>query len=331
MALADGAATGSVETSKGHIEVKKSAGTAAAAAAVLLLAAAPAGAATANRSHHKVDPRIAQLTRANLRLQKLLRNMTTLRNNAKAGLATANAQIGSLQAQNASLRGQVASLQAQVVSLTKARDAALTQVAALQAQIAAGTPSPLAVAVEQVRREVAYAEQYAGGVPYAHGRLVAQAAMDYVVEHVSATAYGYLEIFGGQLPGSTPAAVLGSQAGLCGGAALAFAAIVKRLGLGARSAQFYYDDPGNVPDSHIAVEVSYDGGWHYFDPTFGVFWTDSTGNVPSITDVRAGSGTEQKDELAFTNLVENAFYGDDTWFETDPATVVDIDKQPFTG
>jgi hypothetical protein len=51
----------------------------------------------------------------------------------------------------------------------------------------------------------------------------------------------------------------------------------------------------------------------------------------SITDGRAGGGTEQKDALGFTNLVENYFYGDDAWFRTDPATVVDIDKQPFTG
>jgi hypothetical protein len=248
--------------------------------------------------------------------------MTILRNNGKAALATANGQISGLQA-------QISDLQAHVASLTKARDAALAQAAALQAQIAA-TPTPLAVAVEHVRREVAYAE-YGGGIPYSHGRLVAQAAMDYVVEHVSPTAYGYLEIFGGQLPASNPDAVLGAQAGLCGGAALVFAAIVKRLGLGARSVQFYYDDPDSTPDSHIAVEVSYDSGWHYFDPTFGVFFTDGTGNALSITDARAGSGTEQKDELAFTNLVENTFYGDDTWFETDPTTVVDIDKQPFTG
>jgi transglutaminase-like putative cysteine protease len=311
--------------------VKKSAGAAAAAAAALLVVAAPAGAAAAHSSHQKANARVTQLTRANRQLQKKLRNMTILRNDANAALATANGQIGSLQAQTAALQAQNATLQARVASLTKARDAALAQVAALQAQIAASGPTPLAVAVEQVRREVAYAEKYAGGVPYAHGRLVAQAAMDYVVEHVSPTAYGYLEIFGGQLPGSTPDAVLRAQAGICGDAALVFAAIVKQLGLGARSVQFYYDDPGNVPDNHIAVEVSYDGGWHYFDPTFGVFWTDATGNVLSITDVRAGSGTEQKDELTFTNLVENTFYGDDTWFMTDPTTVVEIDKVPFTG
>ena len=67
------------------------------------------------------------------------------------------------------------------------------------------------------------------------------------------------------------------------------------------------------------------------DPTYAVFWTDAPANVLSITDVRAGSGTQQKDALGFTNLVENTLYGDDTWFVTDPATVVEIDKQPFTG
>jgi Transglutaminase-like superfamily len=311
--------------------VKKSAVAAAAAAAALLVVAAAAGATPKHPNEKAEAAKIAQLKKANRQLQKQLRNMTVLRNDAKAALATATGQIGSLQSQNAALQAQNAALQTQVSTLAKARDAALAEVAALQAQIAAANSKPLDVAVEQVRREVAYAEKYAGGVPYSHGRLVAQAAMDYVVEHVSPTAYGYLEIFGGQMPAHTPDAVLGAQAGICGDAALVFAAIVKRFGLQARSVQFYYDDPGNVPDSHVAVEVSYDGGWHYFDPTFAVFFTDSTGNVLSITDARAGSGTRQKDEFVFTNLVENFFYGDDTWFMTDPTTVVEIDKLPFTG
>src|SRR4051812_36000046 len=164
--------------------VKKGAVAAAAAMAGLLVVAAPAGAGTPHpSSHQKAEARrVAQLTKANRRLRTQLRNMTILRNDAKAALATANGQLGTLRSQNsalqsqsAALQSQNASLQAQVASLTKARDAALTQVAALQAQIAA-IPEPLAVAVEQVRREVAYAE-HVGGLPYAHGRLVAQAAM----------------------------------------------------------------------------------------------------------------------------------------------------------
>ena len=37
----------------------------------------------------------------------------------------------------------------------------------------------------------------------------------------------------------------------------------------------------DTPDGHVAVEVQYDGGWHFFDPTYGQFWTDSSGKVLS--------------------------------------------------
>src|SRR5215470_10611830 len=200
-----------------------------AAAAIAALAAPAAASATASRQPSQ-RAQIARLSKLNHQLQKRLHNMTFLRDQAKAGLAT-------LQAQNATL-------QASLQQRTSERDAALAQVAALKAQIAA-VPKPLAVAVEQVRREVAYAEWYGGGVPYAHGRLVAQSAMDYVLGHVSATAYGYLEIFGGgQLPTDHADSVLATQDGVCGHAALTFAAIVKRFGFAVRSVQFYYDDPG---------------------------------------------------------------------------------------
>jgi transglutaminase superfamily protein len=283
-------------------------------AAGFLVGAVPAG-ATTHSGHPSAKARIAQLTRSKRQLQKRLENMTILRNDAVTELAT-------LESENATLR---ASLQQR----TSERDAALAQVASLKAQIAAA-PTPLSVAVAQVQREVGYAEWYKVGAPYSHGRLIAQAAMDYVLGHVSLTAYGYLEIFGGPLPGHTPDSVLGRQAGVCGHAALTFAAIVKRLGLPARSVQFYFQDPGNVPNNHIAVEVFYDGGWHYFDPTFGLFWIDASGNALSIADARSGSGTLQKDTLAMTNLVLDTHYGDATAFETDPATVVTIDQQPFT-
>jgi Transglutaminase-like superfamily len=294
------------------------------AAVVAAITAASTGPVAAAPGHLSKRAQIAHLSTVNRELRMHLRNMTVARNNAKAELATANGQIGSLQSQNAAL-------QASLRQRTSERDAALAQVASLKAQIAA-VPTPLSVAVAQVQREVGYAEWYPVGAPYSHGRLVAQAAMDYVVGHVSLTAYGYLAVFGGALPGQTPDSVLGKQAGICGHAALAFAAIVKRLGLAARSVQFYFQDPtNNAPNSHIAAEVFYDGGWHYFDPTYGLFWTDANGSVLPIADVRGGSGTEQKDTLAMTNLVQDTHYGDATAFVTDPATVVAIDKQPFTG
>ena len=192
-------------------------------------------------------------------------------------------------------------------------------------------PDPLAIAVEQVRREVAYESSR---LPYSQGRLVAQAAMDYVVGHVSASAYGYLETEGLPLPAPTASAVLAIQAGICGHAALTFAAIVRQFGFDARSVQFYYTDPSGpaglgTPDSHIADEVFYDGGWHFFDATFGDYFVDANGDVLSITDERTSGGTEIKDLSSFTNLAEDYFYGNGTAFETDPATTVVLDGQKF--
>jgi hypothetical protein len=269
--------------------------------------------------------RIAGLTKEVRHLRKQLHDMTTLRNRANAALNAANSSLASANA-------QIATLNSLVITRTSERDAALNQVASLTAQIAA-IPTPFAVAIEQVRREVAYARHNGANLPSSQGQLDSQASLDYVVGHVSASAYGYLEMNSLPLPGSAPDAILGGQAGICGHAALTFAAIVKRLGYPVRSVQFWYTDPPpyNTPDSHVADEVYYDDGWHFFDPTFGNFWTDTNGHVLSIGEVRAGQGAEQKDEASFTNLLENFAYGDSTAFETDPATTVEIDQQPFTG
>ena len=184
------------------------------------------------------------------------------------------------------------------------------------------TPLPLAVAVEQVRHEVAYVR---GGVPwYSRGQLVSEAAMDYVAGHVSDTEFGYLRWVGGRLPSAHPNSALRSQAGICAAAAVTFAAIVHRFGFPVRSVIFNYLDlpPSEAPDGHVAVEVLYDGGWHFFDPTYGLFWTDADGSVLSVGEARAGRGTLQKNVASFTNVFEDAIFGDDTWFETDPATEV---------
>jgi hypothetical protein len=250
-------------------------------------------------------------------------------NKARTELARANAQLKATRKELARARVQIRTLRSQVSQLQTDLDASQAQAAALQAQLD-GIATPLAFAEEQVRREVFYEEHQA--LPYSHGRLVAQAAMDYVVGHVSASAYGYLEVTGGALPLPTPDSTLGTQAGICGFAALTFAAIVKHFGYQVRSVQFYYTEPPpySTAASHVAVEVYYDGGWHFFDPTFGVLWVDqTTGNVQSITEARAGLGTKSKDEATFTNLAEDFFFGDGTAFETDPATTVVLDGQPM--
>ena len=194
----------------------------------------------------------------------------------------------------------------------------------------AGLRTPLAVAVKQVRREVAYVKT---GVSYSHGQLVSEAAMDYVAGHVSDTAFGYLEVTGRALPANKPNPALGTQAGICSQAAVTFAAIVEELGLRVRSVNFDYVNLGENPaaDGHVAVEVFYDGGWHFFDPTFGALWTNRDGSVLSIGEIRGGLGTLQKDMAAFTNIFEDAVLGDDMWFVTDPATTVVFGRTELNG
>jgi hypothetical protein len=217
-------------------------------------------------------------------------------------------------------RSQLSQLRRTLNEARAQLSAAEARSAALHAQIAA-TPKPLAVAVSQVRHEVAWADGRAANPP---GHLVAQAAMDYTVGHVSTGAFGYLELVKGALPGYQPNRILATQAGICGQASWVFAAIVRQFGLHVRSVTFSYLDPNGSPDGHTAAEVSYGGSWHFFDPTYGQFWTDSSGNVLSIAQIRAGLGTRVKDLASFTNLVEDASLGDDTWFITKQTTQMQI-------
>lgn len=248
----------------------------------------------------------------------------------RASLGAANARVASLQAQASQLQGTLTQTAAQLA-------AAQAQASSLQATVAA-VPTPLTVAVQQVQHE----DAWAAGI-YPAGQLAAMSAMNYVVGHVSAAAYGYLEksslplqAVGGDTDAALANTVLAAQAGICGQAADTFAAILIQLGYQVRSVQFYWKLPAGTPDSHIAVEVFYGGGWHFFDPTFGLFWTGRKGGVLSIGGVRAGDGAEHrdfehKDMASFTNLIEDRWFnGNDTGFETAPATRVVLDAQTFT-
>jgi Transglutaminase-like superfamily len=278
-------------------------------------------------------PHIMHLKQTVHRLRQELRDTRHARDNARTALAAANAKLRRQSARLAAQSQEIAALTSQVSTLTAQRNAAQAQAANLQAKLNA-IPTPLAVAVQQVDNEAAWAaqEDTRYGIPYSAGTLASVAATNYVVGHVSTGEFGFLELENLPLPQATPDSILGAQAGICGHAALTFAAIIKRLGFPVRSVQFYYSTPQGDPDSHIADEVYYDDGWHFFDPTFGTFWTDAAGQVLSISDVRAQGGIEQKDSASFTNFVENAWYvGDDTAFLTDPTTTVVLDGQPFTG
>jgi transglutaminase superfamily protein len=243
----------------------------------------------------------------------------------RATLARAASEIARIRAGTAvgTVQQQLSQLQRTVNQATVQLGIAAAQSGELRARIDA-IPSPLAVAVEQVRREVAYAR--GGLAQYPRGQLISEAAMDYVAGHVSDTAFGYLEKVHGRLPRDTANSALRTQAGICAEASVTFATMVHRFGFAVRSVDFNYVDPAptDAPDGHTAVEVYYSGGWHYYDPTYGLFWTDPQGDVLSIAAVRAGQGTLQKNVASFTNIFETAVLGDDTWFETAPTTAVVI-------
>ena len=282
-------------------------------AGALLLAVASGASGATHRRGSRTE--VVRLRRQVAKLKERLHAVTTTRDRWKAADAAEAASLRSSQEQLGAAQQQIASLQSQVSGLQG-------QVADLQSRLN-GAPTQLASAIEQVRREVFWAD---GGAVSPPGQFVAQAAMDYTVGHVSTAAYGYLELVGAPLPpyAEDVNAILAGEAGICGHAARVYAAIVASFGFPVRSVDFSYVDPDGQLDGHVAVEVSYSGGWHFFDPTFGQFWADSNGDVLSIADVRAGLGTKQKDAASMTNIVEDAWLGDDTWFETDSSTSVEV-------
>lgn len=239
-------------------------------------------------------------------------------------------QVQQLRAHLRALRVQVRVLRAQRTALRRA----LADATVKQAKVEARRTRPFSVALRQVRREVEWAQ--ASMVAPLGGQLVAEAAMDYVVGHVSTGAYGYLELLFGEPAGGADLPsyyegvnrILASQTGICLQAERTFSAIVRAFGFRVHDVGFNFVEPNGLPDSHSAAEVYYDGGWHFFDPTYGQFWTDSAGQVLPIESVRAGAGIEHRDAASFTNLVEDlqSPVGGDTWFETDPQTTVVIVK-----
>ena len=244
----------------------------------------------------------------------------------RAQVATLKHKLSHERRHDALLTLHVSGLKQQLAERTAERDRALRQAAGLQAQLISA-PSPLAQAVEQVRREVAYGERTlaVAGAPAQRDALVAHAAMTYVVGHVSAPAYGYMNELLGARPVPTADGALGAGAGICGHAALTFAAIVKRLGLPVRSIQFYYGT-----NNHIAAEVFYDGGWHYFDPTYGAYYGTPDG-VLSVDEARSDPGAplHQNTTLLWWTVGMMAGYTGLLEFAVDPATRVEIDKQAF--
>lgn len=274
-------------------------------------------------ARQNANSRIDRLERKVDRLEAKADRFQRRARQANRQLATKQAQVGALTAERDDARTALA-------AMTRERDQANSTATAMRDQIAA-EPTPLQVAVTHVDREVQYSERLLqqAGASYSREALIAHAAMSYVVGHVSAPAYGWMNEIDGSGLMPTANAVLAAGAGVCGHAALTFAAIVKRFGLEVRSVQFYYDT-----SSHIANEVYYDGAWHFYDPTYGAYYTDDD-HVLSMEDAR--SHPDPKSLLKFNRallwyeVAVLAGFESSTDLEAtlDPETLVEYDKQPF--
>ena len=274
--------------------------------------------------------------RRTARLEHTVRSLRAELHATQSRLAAAKRKTAKARGQVAAVRrrlaDQTATFQATVEQLgaTQQQVTALgNEVSSLQAQLAA-IPTALAQAEGQLERKIRWAEQFAPS-SYSSGKITALAAMHYVSTHVSSTA----AVFAPPVslpPGGDQAAyanaILSAGVGECSYHVLVFNVLMAHFGYRTRAVSFYYQDPWTLaPGAHSAVEVLYDGAWHYFDPTFSIYWTDpTTGNVLDIaTERQGGNGVEYKNNGLFLNLFENPFYnGDTTGFETDPATNVVI-------
>jgi transglutaminase superfamily protein len=245
---------------------------------------------------------------------------------AVASAHNAAAKAGKRTAKAAVIRRAYLAEKRKVKSLQRQLAAARRTNAKLQSQLS----STLRNAEEQVRREVGWSERYAPS-SYSRGALTALAAMNYVATHVSSTTYAYFNPPGLPLPpwsldlDSNANTILRAQAGECGYHVLVFTAIMQHLGYMVRAVNFDYQDPWTGKQgAHSAAEVYYDSAWHFFDPTYDLYWTNPTsGSVLSIADERANGGAQHRDDILALNLFEDPFYGgNDVAFETAPATQI---------
>lgn len=134
----------------------------------------------------------------------------------------------------------------------------------------ATSPSPTARAIEDVRHRVEYVQLILPEADPAY--LIALAVNSYVVGHVSAPAYGYLRVIeGSPVPGSTDS-ILRTGAGICGEASTTAISLYSALGVETRRLVAWYDLPDGTTAGHTTVEVRYADTWHWFDPTWGVFY-----------------------------------------------------------
>ena len=85
----------------------------------------------------------------------------------------------------------------------------------------------------------------------------------------------------------SPRRVLDSGSQYCGHLSMAMATV---LATGYTTRIINIRDEADPPNTHVVVEVFYNGEWHLYDPTYGVTFKDKDGRVVSYKEVRLNPG-----------------------------------------
>jgi hypothetical protein len=129
-------------------------------------------------------------------------------------------------------------------------------------------------AEQRIRQEMVYVKPLYIGCNNSYP--LALATMNYIVGHVSAPNYGYLNEYA-KNPTVSVQDILKREAGICGSAQECYMALAYQLGLQARRVYIWYPqyDRGSLRAGHCVVEVFWNGKWHFFDTTYGAFFRSS--------------------------------------------------------
>ena len=247
--------------------------------------------------------------------QSQITNLSAMLESVRSNLVDAQAERDSWKAKFVDAQAERDSWKAKFVDAQAERDSWKAKFEAI--------PTETARAVQLVRDEVTYVKhtfaQQGRSLP--DGYLISLAIMNYVVGHATTPEYGFRHEIGMlPLPVSDVETILQMQAGICGNTSFAFAGIAHNLGLPVRSVQFYYGT-----DNHFAVETYYQGGWHYFDPTWGLVYGDGL----SITEARASANPQPRYDSTLLWKLTAPSSLTNLSVLTAPSTVVEIDKQPL--
>lgn len=143
------------------------------------------------------------------------------------------------------------------------------------------------MALTRVRHSVALWEGRPGLIKFdgSHEFATSVAIMNYVQSTISPEEYSHEQVHSQTLDLED---ILNKQSGICGHHSFAFLSLARKLGLEARSVDFYYTWPrDNSRFSHTTTEVFWGGKWHFLDSTWGTFYTRNkyAGERPKEPDI----------------------------------------------